>query len=147
GHPRGRTAVRSVQGRGLRDAGHRGHPGGHRAGRAVADRAVHRGTSPGQGNLPHPREGGGVTTVDAPVEIDPSGLPRAPAPGVWKTPTMFGVFTVLLAAIVFFNPAVGDTTFRLATPTDFVQLPELVVPANGTAWLPVALMACATGVA
>ena len=86
------------------------------------------------------------TTVEA-VEVDPSGLPIAAAHGVWKAPVLFGVFALLLAAIVGFKPADGDTTFRLATSTDFAQLPKLVVPANATAWVSVAILACATGAA
>ena len=57
-HPVGRAAVRRVQGRWLLDAGLRGHPGRHRAGRPVPDRAVHRRPAADPGDLPTAREGG-----------------------------------------------------------------------------------------
>jgi len=88
-----------------------------------------------------------VTTMDAPVAIDPSGLPIAPPHGVWKAPILFGVFAVLMTALVGLKPADGDTTFRLATSTDFAQLPELTVPANATAWAALVLLVGVTAAA
>ncbi|MBS44870.1 MAG: ABC transporter permease [Nocardioides sp.] len=58
-----------------------------------------------------------------------------------KTPILLGVITVLLGAAVLLGSQDGDTTFRLATRADFVQLPNLVVPAEATALVAVVLMA------
>ncbi|WP_144797325.1 ABC transporter permease [Microbacterium paludicola] len=60
----------------------------------------------------------------------------------WKTPVIFGVFTVLFALLPLLAPREGDSTFRLVRSADAViQLPELVVPANATAWVAVVLLA------
>lgn len=73
--------------------------------------------------------------------------PAAPPSGLWKTPIIFAVFAALVALLVLVKPRHGDTTFRLATETDFAQLPELTVPADGTAWTMVLLMLAAAGFA
>lgn len=57
-----------------------------------------------------------------------------------KTPVLLTVVTLALAAAVFLGNQAGDTTFRLATKDDFFELPELTVPAEGTAWVMVVLM-------
>ena len=61
-----------------------------------------------------------------------------------KAPTMFGILTVGLALIVGFNPQEGDTSFRLAFPSDFVQLPTITVPSTATTWLLVLVCALCT---
>jgi general nucleoside transport system permease protein len=58
-----------------------------------------------------------------------------------KAPTMFGIMTAGLALIVALAPQDGDTSFRLAFPSDFVQLPTVTVPSTATAW--VLILACA----
>ena len=58
-----------------------------------------------------------------------------------KTPVLLTVVTLALASAVFLGNQVGDTTFRLASRDDFFALPELTVPAEGTAWLMIVLMA------
>ena len=62
-----------------------------------------------------------------------------------KAAVLFGVLTrrpgcssSLLA------PQSGDTTFRLATAADFVQLPEITVPSTATAWVFVVVCALCT---
>ncbi|WP_298037910.1 ABC transporter permease [uncultured Microbacterium sp.] len=63
----------------------------------------------------------------------------------WKTPIIFGIFTVLFALLPLLVPREGVSTFRLVRSADAaIQLPELVLPANGTAWVCAALMAAAT---
>ena len=85
-----------------------------------------------------------MSTVEAEVETDEAGRPITAAHGVWKAPVLFGVFALLIALILVFKSAKGDTTFRLASSTDFVQLPEVTVPANGAGWVVVVLLAAAT---
>ncbi len=53
----------------------------------------------------------------------------------WKTPLALGVFAVI-ALIVFgvFGRA-GVSQFRLARPTDFIQLPDVFLPTMTTGWV------------
>jgi simple sugar transport system permease protein len=52
-----------------------------------------------------------------------------------KAPTMFAILTIGLALIVGFGSQEGDTSFRLAVPTDFFELPTVTVPSTATTWL------------
>ena len=52
-----------------------------------------------------------------------------------KTLVIFAVLTAALAALVLLRGEPGDSTFRLATGTDFFQLPELTIPSVPGAWL------------
>ena len=61
-----------------------------------------------------------------------------------KTPILLSVITVGLGAILLFGSQAGDTTFRLASRDDFFNLPDLTVPAEGTGWVAVVLMAIAS---
>jgi ABC-type uncharacterized transport system permease subunit len=61
-----------------------------------------------------------------------------------KPPVLFGVFTVGLALILLLAGVSGDTTFRLSTGTDFVELPEVTVPAGPTVWAMVVVCALCT---
>ncbi|WP_244242200.1 ABC transporter permease [Nocardioides seonyuensis] len=78
--------------------------------------------------------------------------PAAPAPGLAgspalvpmvskKTPIIVGVLTLALAIILLRRGKSGDTTFRLARDSDFVQLPDVVLPGMVSAW--VLLIVCA----
>lgn len=58
-----------------------------------------------------------------------------------KTPIILGVVTVLLSIVLLRSDKSGDTTFRLATEKDFAQIPNIVVPGKGAAW--VLLLICA----
>ncbi|MFJ3385859.1 MULTISPECIES: ABC transporter permease [unclassified Curtobacterium] len=62
----------------------------------------------------------------------------------WKLPIAFAVFTVV--ALVFFGllHRAGDTTFRLANAGDFVQLPDVPLPATGTGVVVIVVLALAT---
>ncbi len=63
----------------------------------------------------------------------------------WKAPVIFGVFTVLFALLPLIGPREGDSTFRLVrSAAAAIQLPDLVLPANATAWVCVVLMAAST---
>lgn len=74
------------------------------------------------------------------------GVPGAPVTTVVdrKAPVAFGVFTVALALIVGLGSATGDTTFRLATRSDVVELPAITVSSVGAAWAMVAALAVCT---
>ncbi len=62
----------------------------------------------------------------------------------WKAPIAFAVFTVV--ALVFFVllGRDGSATFRLANAGDFVQLPDVQLPATGTGITVTVLLALAT---
>lgn len=61
--------------------------------------------------------------------------------GAKKLPIIFGVMSALLAVILVRSGHPGETTFRLATQSDFVELPDIVVPSTATAW--VMMVVCA----
>jgi simple sugar transport system permease protein len=58
-----------------------------------------------------------------------------------KAPVAFSILTIGLALIVGLAGESGDTSFRLAVPTDFFQMPTVTVPSTGTAW--VLVLVCA----
>lgn len=77
----------------------------------------------------------------------------APAPVVvlaktvitsWKAPIAFLVFTLIMFAFAIFGARSGDTTFRLSSPSDAIQLPEVVVPSAVTVWIVAVLLAIVT---
>jgi simple sugar transport system permease protein len=77
-------------------------------------------------DLPTPESGG----------LAPDGaVTHARGSGARKLPVVLGVLTLLLAGILLGSEPSGDTTFQLATATDFVTLPDIVVPSGPTAWL------------
>jgi len=61
-----------------------------------------------------------------------------------KTLAIFAVLTAALGLILATSAEAGDTTFRLAADTDFVQLPELTVPSLPSAWVLAAVCALLT---
>jgi ABC-type uncharacterized transport system permease subunit len=64
-----------------------------------------------------------------------------------KATVMFAVLTVLLALLVAVASQSGDSTFRLAAPSDFVQLPDVTLPSTAATWVFVALCALCTAAA
>ena len=90
-----------------------------------------------------------TTSATTPSPASPAAdqvtAPGPVAPVSRKTPVLLSVFVVALAAAVVVSSQSGDTTFRLAVGSDLVQLPAVTVPAVGTAWLAVALMALCAG--
>ncbi len=52
-----------------------------------------------------------------------------------KLPIILGVLALGLGIVLLRSAHSGDTTFRLATDTDFVSLPDIVVPSGPTAWV------------
>ncbi|MFC5176074.1 ABC transporter permease [Nocardioides taihuensis] len=84
-----------------------------------------------------------------PVQTDRAGTTVTDEPAVIvvvsrKTPVMFGLLTLALAAVAWFVPQPGETTFRLSTANDLFQIPDVTVSSQGTAWLMVALLAVCT---
>lgn len=61
-----------------------------------------------------------------------------------KATVLFGFLTAALALILLLAPQSGDTTFRLAMPSDFAQLPAVTVPATATGWVAVVIGALCT---
>jgi simple sugar transport system permease protein len=62
-----------------------------------------------------------------------------------KLPIILGVLSALLAGILVRSGHTGDTTFQLAVDSDFVALPDIVVPSDPTAWVMVVLCLALTG--
>lgn len=71
-------------------------------------------------------------------------LPETTVIRSWKTPIALAVFTVLFAVLIFAAPRGGETTFRLASSTDAIALPDLVVPVAGTVTVCLVLLAALT---
>lgn len=61
-----------------------------------------------------------------------------------KIPILLGVVTLLLGAAIVIGSQSGDTTFRISTRRDVLQLPDITVPAVATAWIAVVLMLLCT---
>ena len=61
-----------------------------------------------------------------------------------KAAVMFGLLTVGLLLIAALAAEPGDTTFRLATASDYVRLPAVTVPSTATTWLLVVVCALCT---
>ena len=55
--------------------------------------------------------------------------------GAKKLPIILGVLTACSAVVLLRSSHAGDTTFQLAVDSDFVQLPDIVVPSMVTAWV------------
>ncbi len=83
---------------------------------------------------------GTTTKITLPAAV----APETTAPVGYKAPIVFGVITLLLALVALLAPQEGDTTFRLASGTDFVEIPEISVPAGPSTWVLVALLVLAT---
>lgn len=58
----------------------------------------------------------------------------------WKAPIIFGVFAVLFTLLPLLAPREGNATFRLTAGHELFAMPDLVVPANGTAWVAAVLL-------
>lgn len=80
-------------------------------------------------------------TAPAPVDETPAGVTKVlTMQGAWKTPIVLGVFAVLVGLLALFKDRPGDTTFRLASDTDFFDLPEVTLPSTATVWVVTALL-------
>ena len=78
----------------------------------------------------------------------PAGVTRTLATqGAWKAPIALAVFAVAEILLALFKARDGDTTFRLASDTDFFDLPEITVSSTGTLWTVVVLLVVIAAVA
>ncbi|QSR27690.1 ABC transporter permease [Nocardioides aromaticivorans] len=78
------------------------------------------------------------------MPVVPDETPVVATRGALKAPIVLGIVTFLLALLLGFKGAEGDTTFRLATDTDFFELPEVVVPSSAAFATMVVLLAIIT---
>ncbi len=62
----------------------------------------------------------------------------------WKAPIALAVFTVLYALLILAVPRGGQTTFRVSTQADALQLPEIVAPVGAATWGVFVLLALLT---
>ena len=85
-----------------------------------------------------------TTTGETSVPLDETPIAAVVTVVDRKAPVLLGTLTLGLLAIVLFFPESGDTTFRLAAPSDFAQLPTVTVPSTLTAWLLVVVCALCT---
>ena len=87
-----------------------------------------------------------MSAVDLPVKAEAQGVAER-VPGLWKTPIILAVFTVLLAVMVLVKPRSGSTRFQWKSDGDWFALPDLVLPANAIVWTAVAVGLVVTVVA
>lgn len=83
-------------------------------------------------------------TGEVSIPIDESPIARVTTVVDRKAPILFGALTVGLLLIVALAAESGDTTFRLAVSSDFVELPAITVPSTATTWLMVIVCALCT---
>lgn len=83
-------------------------------------------------------------TAGAVITARPDDAPSSAVLRSWKAPIALAIFTVLFAVLIFAAPRTGETTFRLATPSDALALPDLAVPVTATVVAVLVLLAVAT---
>lgn len=83
--------------------------------------------------------------IDAhtPAPSEPAALERAVVKH-WKAPISYAVITVVAAILMVGLAREGDATLRLATASDFIQLPDAVMPVRATGGVVVLLLAALT---
>ena len=62
----------------------------------------------------------------------------------WKAPIALAIFTVLYALLILAAPRGGETTFRISTQADAIQLPEITVSVAVTTWVVFGLLVLLT---
>jgi general nucleoside transport system permease protein len=82
-----------------------------------------------------------ATTVDGALAPE---APRKAQVRSWKAPIALAVFTVLYALLILAAPRTGETTFRISTQADALQLPEWSVSVLSAAWIVFALLVVLT---
>ncbi|HEY0891046.1 MAG TPA: ABC transporter permease [Nocardioides sp.] len=88
-----------------------------------------------------------MSDLSVKTPVPAAATPAVVTPTSAKPSILFGIVTVLLGVLVLLAPRDEDTTFRLATDSDFVQLPEITVPADAATWVLVLLLAACTALA
>jgi general nucleoside transport system permease protein len=79
--------------------------------------------------------------------VDGALVPVAPAKAEvrsWKAPIALAVFTVLYALLMLAAPRGGETTFRISTDADALQLPQWAVSVGTATWVVFAFLAVLT---
>jgi general nucleoside transport system permease protein len=79
--------------------------------------------------------------------LDGALLPETPQKAEirsWKAPIALAVFTVLYALLILAAPRGGETTFRISTAADALQLPEWTVSVGTSTWIVFALLVVLT---
>ncbi|SDH50634.1 ABC transporter permease [Microbacterium pygmaeum] len=82
-----------------------------------------------------------VSTVDGAL------APEAPLKAEvrsWKAPIALAVFTALYALLIVAAPRGGETTFRISTAADALQLPEWTVSVGTSTWIVFGLLVVLT---
>lgn len=87
-----------------------------------------------------------MSAVDLPVQADAQGVAER-IPGLWKTPIVMAVFTVLVALLVLVGPREGDSTFQWSQDSDWFAIPDVSLPANLVVWIAVLLCLLCTAYA
>lgn len=85
-----------------------------------------------------------TTSEKTPMPVVPDQTPVVATRGLRKAPVVLGIVTVLLSLLVAFKATEGETTFRLATASDFFELPAVTVPATASLATIVVLLALCT---
>jgi simple sugar transport system permease protein len=75
------------------------------------------------------------TTTEASIPLEETPLAGVTTVIDRKAPVLLSALTLGLLLIVALAPESGETTFRLATGTDFFELPAVTVPSTPTTWL------------
>ena len=90
-----------------------------------------------------------TATPEIPVPSNAAGRDRTATPlrTLIKTPIVFGIITLAMAALLAFKARSGDTSFRLAAETDLFEMPTVVVPSTATLTTVVVLLAACTAAA
>lgn len=88
-----------------------------------------------------------TTLTDKTPMVPAPDAPAATNRGALKAPIVLGVVTVLIALLAGFKGRSGDTTFRLATDSDFFELPAVTVPSTAGIASMVVLLAICTAAA
>ncbi|MFT4029029.1 MAG: ABC transporter permease [Protaetiibacter sp.] len=87
-----------------------------------------------------------MTAVAAPAPGAVANVPELSRAAVWKAPIALAIFTIGSAILFLGFPRPGDSPFMLATDSDFISLPTLVVPSvPATIVLTLVLVAATVG--
>ncbi|WP_350350016.1 ABC transporter permease [Agromyces sp. G08B096] len=62
----------------------------------------------------------------------------------WKAPIALGAVTVLSALLFLIAPHDAEAVFRVSSPRDVIQIPEIVLPGIATTWVCLVLLAALT---
>ena len=84
-------------------------------------------------------------TAEASVPLEETPIAGVTTVVDRKAPVLLSVLALGLLLIIALFPESGDTTFRLAAPSDFAKLPTVTVPSTLTAWIMVVVCVLGAG--